>query len=198
MDRDAVLHWRHAERQRLLAARALLPAEDRRHHTAAIIRHLGQTLGQTLGDLRGRTVALYWPIRGEPGLRPWMEQLHAGGACCALPVVVQRHAPLRFHRWLPGARMVAGHWNIPVPADAEVVEPDVVVAPVVGFDAAGYRLGYGGGYYDRTLAALALVLPRLPQRVGVGFASSALATIHPLPHDIPMQQIVTELGTHSA
>ena len=190
MDRDAVLRWRQAERQRLLAARAALPADDRRRHTQAIIGHLARALG----DLRGCTVAVYWPIRGEPGLRAWMAQLHAGGACCALPVVVQRHAPLRFVRWRPGVRMVAGHWNIPVPADAQAVEPDVVVAPVLGFDAAGYRLGYGGGYYDRTLAAM----PRLPRRVGVGFALAALASIHPLPHDVPMQQVVTELGTHSA
>ena len=202
MDREAVLRWRQAERLRLLAARAALPAEDRRRHTEAIVTHLdrvlgqivGQTAGRTVdrtpGDLRGCTVAVYWPIRGEPGLRPWMERLHAGGVCCALPVVVQRHAPLRFVRWQPGARMVAGHWNIPVPADAEAVEPDVVVAPVVGFDAAGFRLGYGGGYYDRTLAAML----RLPRRVGVGFAHAAMASIHPLPHDVPMELVVTELG----
>lgn len=77
-----------------------------------------------------------------------------------------------------------------VPAEGIDVMPDVVVSPVVGFDPACYRLGYGGGFYDRTLAAMA----RQPRVIGVGFALAAIATIHPLPHDIPMQAIVTERG----
>lgn len=81
-------------------------------------------------------------------------------------------------------------WNIPVPADGIDVLPDIVVSPVVGFDPACYRLGYGGGFYDRTLAAMA----RRPLVIGVGFAMLAVTTIHPLPHDIPMQFIVTEDG----
>lgn len=86
--------------------------------------------------------------------------------------------------------MTRGVWNIPVPADGIDVRPDIVVSPVLGFDRAGYRLGYGGGFYDRTLAALA---PR-PLVIGVGFAMSAMTTIRPLPHDIPMYFIVTEDG----
>ena len=86
--------------------------------------------------------------------------------------------------------MASGIWNIPVPVDGVDVLPDIVVSPVVGFDPDGYRLGYGGGFYDRTLAAMA----RRPLVIGVGFSLSAVATIHPLPHDIPMQLIVTECG----
>jgi 5,10-methenyltetrahydrofolate synthetase len=119
-----------------------------------------------------------------------MEQVDAGGGRCALPVVVERHAPLVFRTWRPGAPMASGIWNIPVPADGVDVLPDIVVSPVVGFDPACYRLGYGGGYYDRTLAGMA----RRPLVIGVGFAMSAVSTIHPLPHDIPMQFIVTEHG----
>ena len=184
--RAEVIQWRKAERQRLIAARLALSVEERRHHSAAMARHLTKAVG----DVRGRTVGVYWPFRGEPNLRPWMEQVHASGALCALPVVVERHASLVFRTWWPGATMVSGIWNIPVPADGIDVMPDIVVSPVVGFDPACYRLGYGGGFYDRTLAAMA----RQPRVIGVGFTLVAIATIHPLPHDIPMQAIVTERG----
>ena len=84
--------------------------------------------------------------------------------------------------------MVRGVWNIPVPADGIQVVPDIVIAPVVGFDPEGYRLGYGGGYYDRTLAAWS----RKPRVIGVGDSGAAIATIYPLLHDIPMDAIVTD------
>lgn len=183
---DEVLRWRHAERQRLLALRATLSAPDRQRAADAI----EAGLDQALGELRGRVVAVYWPIKGEPNLRRWMGRVHARGAMCALPVVTQRAAPVAFHAWWPGAAMARGFWGIPVPAEARAVRPDVVIAPMVGHDAQGYRLGYGGGYYDRTLAALS---PR-PLVVGVAYAASFLPTIHPLGHDIPMDVVVTEAG----
>lgn len=86
--------------------------------------------------------------------------------------------------------MERGVWNIPAPADGEVLTPDVVLAPLVGFDPDGYRLGYGGGFFDRTLAALS---PQ-PRAIGVGQAVAAIPTIHPQPQDIPMDAIVTEAG----
>jgi 5-formyltetrahydrofolate cyclo-ligase len=184
--RAEVMRWRKLERQRLIDERLALPPTRRRGHAALIAAYLDQALG----EVRGRTVAVYWPFRGEPNLRPWMERLHARGALCALPVVVERRAPLVFRAWQPGARMVSGLWNIPAPADGCDLTPDVVVAPVVGFDPAGYRLGYGGGFYDRTLAAMAT----RPRVIGVGLAQAAVPTIHPLPHDIPMHVIVTESG----
>jgi 5,10-methenyltetrahydrofolate synthetase len=184
--RSAIMQWRKAERRRLISERLSMPAGDRRRHAVAI----GQHLRQVLGDVQGRTVGVYWPFRGEPSLRSWMEQIHARGARCALPVVIERRAPLVFRTWRPGAPMASGIWNIPVPADGVDVLPDIVVSPVVGFDPAGFRLGYGGGFYDRTLAAMA----RKPLVIGVGFSMSAITTIHPLPHDIPMQFIVTEDG----
>ena len=178
--------WRKAERQRLIAARLSVSADERRHHAEAIGRHLNDALG----TIQGRTVGVYWPFRGEPNLRSWMEQIHAQGARCALPVVIERGAPLAFRTWRPGAAMASGIWNIPVPADGVDVLPDIVVSPVVGFDPAAYRLGYGGGFYDRTLAAMACK----PLVIGVGFSMSAITSIHPLPHDIPMQFIITEHG----
>ena len=186
LDRNEIMRRRKAERLRLIAERLKLSAEERRGHAAAIARHLTDALG----EVEGRTVAVYWPFRGEPSLRSWMEQIHAANAQCALPVVVEARAPLLFRTWRPGAPMARGIWNIPVPAEGIDVLPDIVVSPVVGFDAACYRLGYGGGFYDRTLAAMA----RKPLVIGVGFAMSAVPTIHPLPHDIPMHFIVTENG----
>jgi 5-formyltetrahydrofolate cyclo-ligase len=86
--------------------------------------------------------------------------------------------------------MARGVWNIPIPAERQVVPPGALLVPLVGFDSRGYRLGYGGGFYDRTLAALS---PK-PLAIGVGYEFGRLATIHPQPHDIPMDALVTEAG----
>ena len=100
-------------------------------------------------------------------------------------------APLVFRRWTRKTRMVRGDWNIPVPPpEVEAVTPEIALAPVVGWTAEGFRLGYGGGYFDRTLAAL---LPR-PFTIGIGFQSARLATIYPQPHDIALDAVVTEAG----
>jgi 5-formyltetrahydrofolate cyclo-ligase len=132
-------------------------------------------------------VSVYWPFRGEPDLRPWITAIWSKGVRIALPVVVAKGQPLVFREWRPDARLERGVWNIPFPAEGAAVVPTVVIAPLVGFDPAGYRLGYGGGFFDRTLAALD---PK-PLAIGVGHPVGALATIYPQPHDIPMNWIVT-------
>jgi len=135
------------------------------------------------------TVGLYWPIRGEPDLRPLMSSLLERGFTCALPVVVEKNSPVEFHRYAAGTRLTRQSvWGIPVPADRNPVRPDVLLIPLVGWDPGCYRLGYGGGYYDRTLASLS---PR-PFAIGVGYELGRLETIHPQPHDIPMDVIATE------
>ena len=106
-------------------------------------------------------------------------------------MVVDKKGPLEYRAWRPGETLVDGVWNIPVPEKREVVAPAIVLAPVVGFDRGCYRLGYGGGYFDRTLAALA---PR-PWAIGIGFALQEIGTIYPQSFDVPMDQIVTETGT---
>lgn len=178
--------WRAAERRRLIAARLAMPAAERRR----LARRIGAALDGLLADVAGLVVAVYWPIRGEPDLRPWIESVRARGARCALPVVVAGNAPLEFRAWQAGAPLARGVWNIPVPADGPTVAPQVLIVPVVGFDAGGHRLGYGGGFYDRTLAAAA---PR-PFAIGVGASAAALSSIDPQPHDVPMDAIVTEHG----
>lgn len=182
-----VARFRHAERARLLAARNL-SSEARERATAA----LADGLDRIVAPKPGATIAVYWPIRGEPDLRPWMERAHAAGARILLSVVVEKHHPLEFHAWSPGCRMTRGFWNILVPADGAPHIPDIVIAPLVGVDAGLYRLGNGGGYYDRTLARLA---PR-PRIIGVGFAGCLVPTIYPMSWDVPMTEVLLSDGTH--
>lgn len=178
-----VARWRKAERERLIAARLAISAGERAEHARCIALELDEIIARQSVSI----ISVYWPFRGEPDLRPWMHALSARGMRVALPVVVGRLMPLIFREWRPDAKLARGTWNIPFPEDGTIVEPDVVIAPLVGFDGALYRLGYGGGYFDRTLAALA---PR-PLVVGVGYPTGAIPTIYPQPHDIPMDRIVT-------
>jgi 5,10-methenyltetrahydrofolate synthetase len=183
---EPILVWRKAERRRLIQERLAISPEDRKKYAARI----AESMLRFVGSLAGHTISFYWPLQGEPDLRPWLENLpEAGGQAC-LPLVVTKGAPLIFRKWRRGERLVSGVWNIPIPADGAEVVPDIVIAPLVGYDQACYRLGYGGGYFDRTLAALS---PR-PHVIGVGYAQAAIASINPLWHDVPMDVIVTERG----
>ncbi|MCB2128153.1 MAG: 5-formyltetrahydrofolate cyclo-ligase [Rhodobacteraceae bacterium] len=186
-----VARWRKAERARLRAERQDITVADRQAIGAALIAHLREVLRERSGGARGWVFSAYWPIKGEPDLRPLMAELHADGVTVALPIVETKAAPLTFRRWSPDTKMVRGDWNIPVPPpDAPEVTPEIALAPLVGWTAEGYRLGYGGGYFDRTLAALK---PR-PLVIGIGFESARLQTIFPQPHDIPLDLILTERG----
>lgn len=179
--------WRKAERERLIALRLAIPADERRR----LSRKIARTLDRVLGDVSGKIVGAYLPFRGEPDLRSWIEGLAARGAISALPVVVAPRTPLVFRAWRQGEPLEPGVWNIPVPVGGAAVTPDIVIAPVVGYDEACYRLGHGGGFYDRTLAAL----PRRPRILGVGYERLGLRTIYPQTYDIPMDVIITEAGT---
>lgn len=191
-----VARWRRAERARLRADRQALSVEARAAAGAALAGHLRALLTARFGGsgsdgAAGKVFSAYWPIKGEPDLRPLMTALHAAGVIVALPLVEQKAAPLVFRRWTPDTRMVRGDWNIPVPPpEAAELVPEITLAPLMGWDGAGYRLGYGGGYFDRTLAALS---PR-PFTIGIGFQSARLSTIFPQPHDIPLDVILTEAG----
>ena len=175
--------WRRGERERLIAARLAVPAAER----AAVAEGVARALDEMVEPGPGAVISAYWPFRGELDLRGWLERAVARGATAALPVVVAKGRPLVFREWRPGAAMARGVWNIPIPAEGAEVIPDVVVAPLVGFDPGCYRLGYGGGFYDRTLAAI----PRPRLVIGVGLPLAEIRTIHPQPHDIPMDAVVT-------
>lgn len=180
-----VRRWRKAERERLIAARLAIPADKRGAMSAAI----GEGLDTAIGDVAGKIVSLYWPFRGEPDLRGWAAAVVERGGKTALPVVIEKGRPLVFRAYRSGDRLEKGVWNIPIPADGAEVIPDVVISPVVGYDPNNYRLGYGGGFFDRTLAAL----PRKPLVLGVGYGMQAIPTIYAQPHDIPMDRIITEV-----
>jgi 5-formyltetrahydrofolate cyclo-ligase len=189
MTPDEVKAWRKQERARLIAARVATAEEARNAWTARIADFLEPIALATDGP-----ISFYWPFRGEPNLRPLMRKLVAAGKEIALPAGVQARHPLEFRPWTPGCQMAPGVWNIPIPDTAERVVPRLLLAPVVGFDPAGYRLGYGGGFFDRTLAAL--TTPRTV--IGLGYDCQAIDTVHPLAHDIKMDRIVTESGFQDA
>jgi len=178
-----VARWRKAERSRLIALRCALPAEDRALHTAAIVRELDAMISARSNEI----VSVYWPIRGEPDLRSWMRAASLRGLRIALPVAVELGQLMTFREWRPDAAMARGLWKIPYPATGPEVSPTTVLAPLVGFDSTCYRLGYGGGFFDRTLAAMG----RKPVVIGLGYPQLRIATIFPQRHDIPMDWIVT-------
>jgi 5,10-methenyltetrahydrofolate synthetase len=184
---------------------SLEPPRDR-----ATLRKLLQAERQSMVDRHQRSVDLqevlrvwlvsrfetgigaYWPIKGEfdalPALYRWSEA--EAGRRLGLPVIDRRTRQLRFHVWFPGCPMEEDAFGIPKPKDTESFTPDLLLVPCVGFGPRGMRLGYGGGFYDRTLAALA---PR-PVTVGLGYAHGFIPWLTPEPHDMPLDAVLTEEG----
>ena len=176
--------WRRGERQRLLTLRTRAPAAVRRLWGQRIEARLRSLLDKRTNFILG----VYWPFQAEFDPRPLIDWLVATGSAVALPAVVDKKGPLEYRAWRPGEELVDGVWGIPIPKAREIVLPQAVLAPLVGFDRRCYRLGYGGGYFDRTLAALS---PR-PLAIGVGFEMARIETIYPQAFDIPMDIVVTE------
>jgi 5-formyltetrahydrofolate cyclo-ligase len=179
-----LIAWRRSERQRLLAWRTAAPPVERRLWGAEI----EAKLRALLLERPVATLGVYWPFQAEFDPRALIGWVIAQGCAVALPAVVDKKGPLEYRAWRPGEALVDGVWNIPIPEVRDVVMPQAVLAPLVGFDRQCYRLGYGGGYFDRTLAALS---PR-PLAIGVGYEISQIETIFRQSFDIPMDVIVTE------
>jgi len=138
-----------------------------------------EALGPSLRDLPGAVASGFWPFGPEIDIRPILYHLHAAGHPVALPVVVRRGLPLLFRAWRPGQSLVTGSFGVPRPdKDQPELTPRMLIVPLLAFDRTGYRLGYGGGFYDRTLARLRANGPTLA--VGVGFALQELPFV---PHD---------------
>ncbi|WP_211885981.1 5-formyltetrahydrofolate cyclo-ligase [Plastoroseomonas hellenica] len=137
----------------------------------------------------GALVAGIWPLPGEIDLRPLMEALVAHGHGLALPMTPPRGNPLIFRRWLPGEALAQGPMGTRHPEGGEPVQPDVILVPLLAFDRAGRRLGYGGGYYDRTLAGLPDA-----QAIGIAFASQEVREVPAGPHDARLPLVATEAG----
>jgi 5-formyltetrahydrofolate cyclo-ligase len=181
--------WRKLQRTALIARRAVLPTAQRREWGAAI----SACIESCFPLLAGMTIGFCWPYKGEFDARFAIRSFRERGATAALPAVVAKAGPLQFRKWWPGAPMTPGAYDIPVPDGTELVVPDAAIVPMNGFDEQGYRLGYGGGYFDRTLA---VSVPR-PLAIGVSFEFARLPTIYPQPHDIAMDFVVTEAGVHA-
>ncbi|MXU66093.1 5-formyltetrahydrofolate cyclo-ligase [Oceanomicrobium pacificus] len=141
---------------------------------------------------RPRAIAAYLPMRTEIDPRPALIDAAAAGVPLAMPVVVERGHPLIFRAWTPDTPLVPGAFGAHVPASGALVEPDLLVVPLLAFDRRGYRLGYGGGFYDRTIAALAA---RHPLRtVGLAYAAQECDAVPVEATDMPLDAVITEKG----
>lgn len=169
-------------RRKLIADRAAIDERAKRE------QDLRQRLAHWLQRADVRALGLYWPIRGEPDIREPIESWLSVDASriASLPVVAG--SLLQFHAWSPEAPMRAGEFGIPVPARGRLVQPDCLLIPCLGFDERKFRLGYGGGFYDRTLTAL---VP-WPLAVGVAFECGKVPTIEPHAGDMALDTIITE------
>ena len=183
---EDIAEWRRATRAELVARRVAIEPNQRRLWGDAIAK----TLPTALETLSVGTLGFYWPFKGEFDPRPAVIDLLARGWRAALPVVTAKNHPLTYLAWTPDTRMERGVLGIMIPSYGAPITPTAVLAPLVGFDAARYRLGNGGGYFDRTLA---LLQPK-PFSIGIGYAFGRLPTIYPQPHDLPMDAIITEEG----
>lgn len=179
-------HNKKCLRQDLIAQRQTLAPTVRAEWDRAIGKHLSRLL-ETWSS---RIIGIYWPIRNEPDLRELYAVWAARGMQLALPVVIDPDLPLKFLAWAPGDPLAKDAMGVCVPAaTAREVRPDIVLVPCVGFNAARVRLGYGGGFYDRTLANA----PR-PLAIGIGY-SFMQADFTAEAHDVALDMIITETAT---
>ncbi|MBK7422813.1 MAG: 5-formyltetrahydrofolate cyclo-ligase [Propionivibrio sp.] len=181
--------FRRSLRQQRIERRLALSADECALLSAKICEHIQDNFPQ----LAGLRVGFCWPVKNEPDLRPlimsWIESGQAGFAAL-LPVVREVNAALVFRKWTPGQRLIADRYGIPTPAAGEFLLPQALLLPVNAFDAAGYRIGYGGGFFDRTLAAL----KPAPLSIGVGFELARVDSIRPEAHDVRLDAMVSEAG----
>ncbi|KAA2214897.1 5-formyltetrahydrofolate cyclo-ligase [Teichococcus oryzae] len=181
-DPPALAAEKAALRRLALQRRALIAAPDAGDALASCLMATPPPPGTLVGG--------FWPMGEEVDLRPAMHALHQAGCHLALPVTPRRGLPLSFHRWMPGEALVPGRFGTSVPAKpGEPVRPDWLLVPLLAFDRRGFRLGYGGGYYDRTLAAW----PEA-HAVGVAFSGQEVPAVPVGPHDRPLAAIATEAG----
>ena len=171
-------------RRRIMTTRDKLSAPTRALAEKAIAQHLQTWLLR----YQPAVLAAYWPIRSEADCRDWLLQTLSSGVTVVLPVVEQRNSALVFRQWHGEALSGRDQAGLPAPVQGQVHQPDAILIPCLGFNAQGYRLGYGGGYYDRTLA----LLPGVPS---AALAFSLQETeFAPDAHDIALHSVITELG----
>lgn len=176
-------------RQTLLTVRNAIAADQRLLWDSAMT----EKILTCLGPKKIHTLGIYWPMRGEPALQELYAELHAQGVQLALPVVVSKDAPLKFFAWAPGERLKPDKYGTSVPAVlATELRPQALLIPCVGFNQERFRLGYGGGFYDRTLA----LAPR-PYTIGLAYAVTETIFVA-APYDVALDVIITEKTIFSA
>jgi 5,10-methenyltetrahydrofolate synthetase len=188
VDTTSLKTWRKTQRERLISERLRV--------TPAVLdawrKQIDQSLELSFPGLARSRLAFCWPIKGEYDARHLAKTLRERGALTALPVVVAPKSPLAFREWHPGVELAVGPLDIPYPRNSAAVVPEAVLLPMNGWDRLGYRLGYGAGFFDRTLASLA----KRPVVIGVTYELAKMDTIHPQPWDIAMDFVVTERGIY--
>jgi 5-formyltetrahydrofolate cyclo-ligase len=192
VDAESLKIWRKEQRERLVAARLAVDADTLHAFRTAIDRHLARAFPGLAHGILG----FCWPFKNEYDPRFLAHDLRERGALNALPVVVAPRQPLIFRLWKPGDELAKGVYDIPYPAAGDPVVPDAALVPMNGFDEGGYRLGYGGGFFDRTLASLRKEGSKKPVAIGVTYELARMETIHPQSYDIPMDYVVTEKGVY--
>jgi 5-formyltetrahydrofolate cyclo-ligase len=184
---DEIEQAKAALRVRAHATRAELSLSERAEAAQAVMRHFFEAIPLTSTDV----VAAYWRIRDELDCQPILVRLMDTNQTVVLPVVTGSEEPLDLRVWEQGASLYEAGFGTLAPSElAPRAEPDIVLMPLLGFDARGTRLGYGGGYYDRTLARMT----KRPRLVGLAFAAQELDAIPREEHDIPLDAIITENG----
>ena len=177
-----VQRWRVSKRKQLIHLRKQLLKNQRTRETLTITNKLDRLLVVKTPAI----VGVYWPINSEMNLLDWCQIKTGAGIQFCLPVIGERNQSMAFCQWNPGEPVISGEWGIPAPLEKIPVEPDLIIVPLLGADAEKHRLGYGGGYYDRTLA----IINEKVFTVGVGFSSAIIPTIYPQPHDISLSATI--------
>ena len=192
-------------RKALLSWRESMPSDQNHALTQRIGQHLVLMLAQhlesaainsTSGKQQPLCIGVFWPIRGEPDLQKYYQDLTDLGFILALPFIKtplntsQSNRYLTYAKWATGQPTVTGKFAIEQPASITEVIPDLILAPCVGFDKNGYRLGYGAGYFDQTLKI------RPTNTFGIAFAPTEVDDLHPSPSDVRLNAILTESGVH--
>lgn len=186
--------FRDKLRQQLRTARAALSPARHAHHSGAIVATLRDWLaGPQAPVLTARSVGFCLPWQGECAIEPLLVALAGEGWQVSVPVALTPNQPMIFRRWWPQVPLTRDRHGIAIPDTEPCAAPALLLIPLLGVDAHGYRLGYGGGYFDRTLAELAVHGQR-PVCVGVGFELARIDTLAAQAHDQPLDALVTEAG----
>ena len=189
-------------RARLRSFRQTMSEAERQHASTALCGRLQHWFAQHLAALpiarrsRPMIVAGFWPLDDEPDLRPLLHWLDLHQVTVCLPVIVARNAPLEFHRWTPSTQLTAQRFGVMEPPLQQALVPQIMLVPTLGFTPQAARLGYGGGYYDRSLAALHHAQVR-PLTIGIAWPQGLLSeadAFNPQPHDVILDTIATPEG----